>query len=92
MKKFLYILLMMFLSVLGSFFLYLSILTLLARHRIIPLHQLDPVLGMLMGNEAYGLVTILGCLYGYYVGKKWWKIIYIDGVYYFRKPVKKEEK
>ncbi|GAB0174907.1 MAG: hypothetical protein HHAS10_07860 [Candidatus Altimarinota bacterium] len=90
MKKIFYTILMMVLTTMISFFLYLSVLTLLARYRIIPLNQLDRVLGILMSQEAYLLVGFLGVIWGYLMAAKWWKIIYIDGVYYFNTSKKRD--
>lgn len=90
MKKIFYTILMMVLTNLVSFFLYLSILTLLARYRIIPLNQLDPVLWALMSQEAYLVVWFIGVIWGYFMASKWWQIIYVDGVYYFDKKKKRD--
>jgi hypothetical protein len=38
-----------------------------------------------MSREAYAIVTIIAVVIGYFMAKKWWKIIYVDGVYYFNK-------
>jgi len=32
-------------------------------------------------------VALLGVSIGYRAGKKWWQIIYVDGVYYFNKAL-----
>lgn len=85
MKQVFYTFLMMIFTTLITFIIYLSVLTVLARHRIIPLHLLDATLGMLMSIEVYLLVGCIGVISGYFMAQKWWKIIYVDGVYYFNK-------
>ena len=68
-----------------SFMVYLSSLTVLSRHRIIPLEYLDATLWLAMSDISYGVVTLIGVVIGYFMAKKWWQIIYVDGVYYFDK-------
>jgi hypothetical protein len=90
MKKLFYTFLMMVFTTLMSFFVYLSVLTILARHRIIPLEKLDSTLWFLTSLDVYLFVGFIWVIWGYIMAEKWWKIIYVDGVYYFNTKKKRE--
>jgi hypothetical protein len=76
---------MMMFTTIITFTVYLSTLTVLAREKIIPLNILDYTLWRLMSLEVYLLVGFVWVVWWYFMAQKWWKIIYIDGVYYFHK-------
>ena len=81
--------------------LYFCIIYSLVIYRIIPLWDIIRFTDMMLSREAYLIVAGIAIIVGYYFGRKWWQIIYIDKVYYFDRPntrtrtkkvTKKEEK
>jgi hypothetical protein len=85
MKRTFYIFIMMILSNIITFLTYFAMLVLLVRHGIVERRDVLWITDMTMSCEAYLLVAILACVIGYLFAKKWWQIIYVDGVYYFDK-------
>jgi hypothetical protein len=76
---------MMILSNIVLFLSYFAILVLLIRHQIIERRDILSFTDMAMSREAYLIVAIIASILGYLFAKKWWQIIYVDGVYYFDK-------
>lgn len=73
----------MTLFVLISFSVYLSILYILVRYHIVNGYQVLYFTDITMSDPAYLIVGILWIILGYFFGRKWWKIVYIDKVYRF---------
>lgn len=78
---------MMLLSGIITLWLYLSVLYVLFYYRIInPLFfSREFFYTYIVSMEIYMIVVLFGSIFWYFFGQKWWKIIYIDGVYYFDK-------
>ena len=92
MKRTFYLALMILLFVILYEIVYLAILVILVRYRMIWLDRIIPTTDILMSREAYGLVMILATISGYLFWKRWWQIIYVEGVYYFGKEKMKGQK
>ncbi len=86
-KKYFYIVLMMILFGILTLWVYLSSLYAIFYYKIISPLVFDKMFfyDVLIGDMTYGTIFLLGCLIGYFIWQKWWKIIYVDGVYYFKK-------
>jgi hypothetical protein len=78
----------MILTTIITFGVYLAILVNLIRYGFISRYQVIPFTDAAMSQTAYVLIVLFSCVIGYIFAQKWWKIIYIDGVYYFD-PTKK---
>lgn len=92
MKRIFYLFLMMLFFVIASGMIYLSALVVVVRNHLIPLHNLIAVTDILMSPEVYFLVGAIWAICGYFFGKRWWQIIYVDGVYYFDKTKKRDSR
>jgi hypothetical protein len=79
---------MLFVIITGM--IYLSAIVVLVRNGIIPLRDVVRITDILMSQQIYLLVASLWAICGYFFGKKWWQIIYVDGVYYFDKSKKRD--
>jgi hypothetical protein len=90
MKKAFYLSLMMFLFVLISGIIYLSVLVVLVRNDIILLQDIVRITDILMSSKAYFIVGLIGAIGWYLFGLRWWQIIYVDGVYYFDQSKKRD--
>lgn len=57
-------------------------------NRLVDFRCVDYFLDVTLSPMILSLVALLGISIGYRTGKKWWQIIYVDGVYYFNKGLK----
>ena len=83
MKKAYYYFLMMILSSIVVSGLYLSTIYSLVYYRVVTRYTVIPFTESAMSPLAWSIVILIGGVIGYHFAKKWWQIIYVDGVYYF---------
>lgn len=92
MKKAFYTFLMMILSVLVCSGLYLSLIYSLVFYKVVDRYHIIPFTDIALSKEVWWLIAVIALIMGYHMAQKWWQIIYVDGVYYFQKGVKKTPK
>ena len=63
--------------------LYLSTIYSLVYYKVVDRYSVIRFTDITMSREAFGLVVVLAVIIGYHMAQKWWKIIYVDKVYYF---------
>lgn len=88
MKRVLYICLFSVFAMMIALSLYFVTIYWLVVNRIIPIRSILYFTDVSLSPTAYLIVALIGILIGYRAGKKWWQIIYVDGVYYFDKRLK----
>jgi hypothetical protein len=88
MKRTFYISLFSLLGMMIMISLYYCIIFGIIANRLVHFRCVDYFLDVTLSPMILGLVALLGISMGYRAGKKWWQIIYVDGVYYFDKRLK----
>lgn len=71
-----------------NFLYYISIFT-IVYYGLVDKFCIETFLDITLSPFLFGLISLMGIVSGYFFAKKWWKIIYIDGVYHFHKHHKK---
>lgn len=85
MKRIFYIFLMMIFFIMITVTLYYCTIYGLVMNHVVPLRYVIIFTDIALSWEVFGFLSLVGTLLGYFFGKKWWKIIYVDKVYYFDK-------
>ncbi|MFZ2256306.1 MAG: hypothetical protein WAW59_07630 [Patescibacteria group bacterium] len=83
-----YISLMMILGILLTVSLYYCIVFGIISNRLVHFYYVDYFLDMTLSPVAIAFMALIGAFCGHRAGKRWWQIIYVDGVYYFTKALK----
>ena len=90
MKRHFYLFLMSLFFVLWMHCVYFLGIYLAIYYRLVPLRSVILFTDIARSPAMLASITLCALFLGYQFGKKWWKIIYVDGVYRFH--VKREKR